>query len=135
METFLGSIVEIVLFMVLIARSSSAANGHSLIPVIKAAILGSILANLLLCLGICFFVGGMNREQQKFDGAISEVGNGLLLTAAFGLSIPCAFYVAVQGTPTISPEHLEDLVLQISRTTAVLLLLAFFTYVFQTSYR
>lgn len=47
METTFGSIVEIILFMVLIGTSNGAAN----IPVIRAAILGSILANLLLCLG------------------------------------------------------------------------------------
>ena len=37
----------IILFMVLIGTS----NGDSNVQVIKAAILGSILANLLLCLG------------------------------------------------------------------------------------
>lgn len=47
LETTFGSIVEIILFMVLITR-----NGTTNVPVIQAAILGSILANLLLCLGI-----------------------------------------------------------------------------------
>jgi Ca2+:H+ antiporter len=72
-ETTLGSIVEIILFMVLLDRGQY--------PVIRAAILGSILATLLLCLGMCFFVGGMKRDEQKFDETISEVGSGLLLTA------------------------------------------------------
>ena len=54
LETTLGSLVEIVLFMVLIKT-----QGESGVPVIRAAILGSILANLLLCLGLCFFVGGL----------------------------------------------------------------------------
>lgn len=45
LETTFGSVVEIVLFMVLIKGPPSN------IPVIKAAILGSILANMLLCLG------------------------------------------------------------------------------------
>jgi Ca2+:H+ antiporter len=45
LETTFGSIVEIILFMVLVTGRS----GHA--PVIKAAVLGSILANLLLCLG------------------------------------------------------------------------------------
>lgn len=51
------------------------------IDVIKAAILGSILATMLLCLGLCFFVGGLFREEQSFNDAISEAGSGLLLTA------------------------------------------------------
>ena len=49
--------------------------------VIKAAILGSILATMLLCLGMCFFVGGIFRDDQKFNEAVSEAGSGLLLTA------------------------------------------------------
>jgi Ca2+:H+ antiporter len=73
LETTLGSVVEIILFMVLLSRVQYA--------VIKAAILGSILSTMLLCLGMCFFVGGMRREEQCFDEAIGEVGNGLLLTA------------------------------------------------------
>jgi len=72
-ETTLGSIVEIILFMVLLDRDQ--------FPVIQAAILGSILATLLLCLGMCFFVGGLKRDEQKFDETVSEVGSGLLLTA------------------------------------------------------
>lgn len=72
-ETTLGSVVEIVLFMVLLK------NGET--KVIQDAIMGSILATLLLCLGLCFFVGGMTKDEQHFDEAISEVGNGLLLTA------------------------------------------------------
>ncbi|KAI9736058.1 MAG: hypothetical protein M1818_006234 [Claussenomyces sp. TS43310] len=73
METSLGSLVEIILFMVLLQKDE--------FPVIRAAILGSILATLLLCLGLCFFAGGMRRDEQTFDEVVSEVGNGLLLTA------------------------------------------------------
>lgn len=68
-----GSIVEIVLFMILLKQKQ--------FLVIKAAILGSILATMLLCLGLCFLVGGMRREEQTFSDAISEAGSGILLTA------------------------------------------------------
>lgn len=83
-ETTLGSLVEIILFMVLIVKAD---ENHDLIPVIKAAILGSILTNLLLCLGLCFFTGGMRRTEQKFDDAVSEVGSGLLLVAGMGKAL------------------------------------------------
>jgi Ca2+:H+ antiporter len=74
-ETTLGSIVEIILFIVLLTRTESQ------ISVIKAAILGSILSTMLLCLGLCFFFGGLRRTEQSFHESVSEVGNGLLLTA------------------------------------------------------
>lgn len=77
LETTLGSMVEIILFIVLISR------GDDYVDVVRAAILGSILANLLLCLGLCFAVGGIREhgDQQEFHPAISEVGSGLMLVA------------------------------------------------------
>ena len=120
LETFLGSIVEIVLFMILLHDNGP---DNRFIPVIQAAILGSILANLLLCLGTCFFVGGLRRDMQKFEPAISEVGCGLLLIAGFGLTIPCAFSISI-GT-TVEHDLLQSLILKISRATAVVLLAAF----------
>jgi Ca2+:H+ antiporter len=53
LETTFGSIVEIILFMILLKTS----DGNSNVLVIQAAILGSILANILLCLGCCFIAG------------------------------------------------------------------------------
>lgn len=125
LETFLGAVVEIVLFMVLLHNDH---DGH-LLPVIQAAILGSILANLLLCLGTCFFVGGLRRSEQVFHEAVSEVGTGLLLVAGFGLLIPCAFYSALKGAVNeeFTIEMLGDYSLKISRATAVILLIAFVT--------
>ena len=49
--------------------------------VIKSAILGSVLATMLLCMGLVFFFGGLRHTEQNFDEAISEAGSGLLLVA------------------------------------------------------
>jgi Ca2+:H+ antiporter len=73
LETTLGSVVEIVMFMVLVKNEEY--------KVIQDAILGSILATQLLCLGMCFAVGGIRHEEQEFDEAVGEVGSDLLLTA------------------------------------------------------
>jgi len=75
LETTLGSVVEIILFTVLVVR------GNHNIPIIRAAILGSILANLLLCLGLCFIAGGWRRYEQSFHEGVSEVGSNLMLVA------------------------------------------------------
>jgi Ca2+:H+ antiporter len=139
-ETAFGSIVEIILFLILIAKHRSA-NGSSehgnLIPVIQAAILGSILTNLLLCLGACFFVGGIRQQVQKFHASISEVGTGLLCVAGFGLLIPSAYYSALKGSAVPVPvghhefteKILQHNVLRISQVTSILLIIAFCVYV------
>ncbi|KAJ5084278.1 hypothetical protein NUU61_008857 [Penicillium alfredii] len=128
LETTLSSVVEIVLFMVLLHNDGE--RGVDLIPVIQAAILGSVLANLLLCLGMCFFVGGLRREEQVFHEAVSEVGTGLLLVAGFGLLIPTAFFSAWRNNTNqhYTLEKLSQDVLMISRATSVILLIAFVAY-------
>ncbi|EME79613.1 uncharacterized protein MYCFIDRAFT_142553 [Pseudocercospora fijiensis CIRAD86] len=123
LETTFGSVVEIILFMVLLNQA-----GDRNVPVIRAAILGSILANLLMCLGLCFFVGGIFHPQQTFHEAISEVGSNLMLVAGMGLVIPTIYSNSLSQRPdyqdVIVPETLK-----ISRAAAIILLTAFVVYV------
>ncbi|KAK7711160.1 hypothetical protein SLS63_012700 [Diaporthe eres] len=141
-ETTFGSIVEIILFIVLIAKHDvEEGNGDegNLIPIIQAAILGSILTNLLLCLGLCFFFGGIRWTTQKFHPIVSEVGSGLLLVAAFALLIPSAFYSALKSETVpdllgalherFTEGRLQEDVLRISQTTSIVLIVAFFLYI------
>jgi Ca2+:H+ antiporter len=73
-ETTLGSVVEVVMFMVLVKNDQ--------FQVIQAAILGSVLATQLLCLGVCFVVGGIRHTELEFAPVVGEVGSDLLLTAS-----------------------------------------------------
>ncbi|CBX94693.1 hypothetical protein IAQ61_009375 [Plenodomus lingam] len=140
-ETAFGSIVEIILFIILITKhhSGDGSSEHgNLIPVIQAAILGSILTNLLLCLGLCFFVGGLRQASQKFHASVSEVGSGLLLVAGFGLLIPSAYYSALKGQAVraaskhheFTDEILNHNVLRISQITSILLMISFCIFIF-----
>ncbi|KAK0388479.1 hypothetical protein NLU13_4723 [Sarocladium strictum] len=147
-ETTFGSVIEIILFSVLIAKHEVPDQGEergngdegNLIPIIQAAILGSILTNLLLCLGLCFFAGGLRQASQKFHPIVSEVGTGLLLVAAFGLLIPSAFYSALKAEvvhvpglkvlhDTFTEGKLQGDVLRISQATSVALMVAFALYI------
>lgn len=149
-ETTFGSIAEIILFIVLIANHHDTSQGGgggsddgNLIPVIQAAILGSILTNLLLCLGLCFFFGGLRHASQRFHAIVSEVGSGLLLVAAFALLIPSAFYSALKSEAAPDPDQpllgalhetftrgkLQTDVLQISRAASIALMAAFALYI------
>jgi Ca2+:H+ antiporter len=136
LETTLGSLVEIILFMVLISR------GNEQILVIKAAILGSILANLLLCLGACFFAGGLRRDEQDFHEAVSEVGSNLMLVAGsmsspllifdkiltrilVGLIVPTAFSAATG----ITSDDGSDTIVYMSRAASIILLFGYLVYV------
>lgn len=124
-EVTCGSIVEIILFMVLLSKDY--------FYVIKAAILGSILATMLLCLGFCFFVGGVRRHEQTFSDAVSETGSGLLLTAGAALAVPTAFDIGLAtstGNDSLTSDEIDDRSLIISRTLAVLLIISYAVFVF-----
>ncbi|KAK4156242.1 hypothetical protein C8A00DRAFT_41299 [Chaetomidium leptoderma] len=121
-----GGLVEIIMFMVLITRTNTLEINY--IQVIQAAILGSVLATMLLCLGLCFIAAGFKREETHFSEAVSEVGSGLLLTAGFDLAIPTVFEHSLSGK--IPPKELDDKTIDISRSTAVLLMVAYLIYMF-----
>ncbi|AEO55443.1 hypothetical protein MYCTH_38365 [Thermothelomyces thermophilus ATCC 42464] len=125
-ETMLGGVVELIIFIVLIKRPAT--NDVNYIQVIQAAILGSVLATMLLCLGLCFVAAGLKRNETHFSEAVSEAGSALLWTAGFGLAIPTVFEHSLRGT--IPQEELVDKAIEISRSTAVLLLVAYVIYVF-----
>lgn len=151
-ETTLGSVVEIILFMVLVARISSAPdaeNAAEYINVLQAAIIGSIITNLLLCLGCCFMVGGIkNKGEQKFHGVISETGSGILLVAAFGVLVPSAFFTTLRGATTqssgsenseggesgLSLTTLNAHTLGISHGTSVILMISFVLFIVYSAF-
>jgi Ca2+:H+ antiporter len=86
---------------------------------------------------MCFIVGGVFRPQQVFHEAISEVGSNLMLVAGLGLIVPTVYYNTLVGkvnstdplSPTISLELLQARTEKISYGTALVLLIAFFIYV------
>ncbi|KAI1265794.1 hypothetical protein F5Y18DRAFT_417068 [Xylariaceae sp. FL1019] len=132
-ETTIGSVVEIILFLVLLLSDR---NNPNLYNIIRAAILGSILATMLLCLGFCFLAAGLKRETVEFDSVISEVGTGLLLMAGLGLAIPSLYDKSINYEKSINPTsynlttaQITDRTTNISRIIAILLLVAYVVYV------
>ena len=59
-----------------------------LVAVVQAALIGSILANSLLVLGIAFLVGGLRHGTQRFGTSQSRVIASLLMLAVAALLIP-----------------------------------------------
>lgn len=85
--------------------------------VVRAAIVGSVLSNVLLVLGLAFLAGGLKHGVQRFDGAAARNVALLLLLAVAGLLLP-ALTDALN-----SPAHGHELAF--SRIVAGLLLLVF----------
>jgi Ca2+:H+ antiporter len=70
--------------------------------VVKASIIGSILGNILLVLGMAMFVGGLGRDRQRFDRTAASAQSAMLLVAVAAMLVPAIFEL-VQGRGLPSP--------------------------------
>jgi Ca2+:H+ antiporter len=88
-----------------------------LFEVVRATIVGSILANVALVLGIAFIAGGLKHGTQQFSGgAARDIGLSLMLAVA-ALAIPSL--TSHLNTPAATHER------TLSVITSVVLLIAF----------
>ncbi len=71
---------------------------QGLVKVVKASLVGSIIGNLLLALGISMFAGGIRHGTQKFNPNVAKINGALLMMAAAGLIIPAVFHFSRSGT-------------------------------------
>ncbi len=88
-----------------------------LVAVVQAALIGSILANNLLVLGLAFLIGGLRHGTQRFAKELPRLAATLMTLAVAALIIP----TLVNGLHTPAAGHEEAL----SIATALLLLLVF----------
>lgn len=68
--------------------------------IVQTSLIGSMLSNLLLVLGMCFFFGGIDREEQHFNVTVAQTAASLLALAVSSLIIPTAY-----NSWSNSPSH------------------------------
>lgn len=100
------------------------------IRVVQSSMLGSILSNLLLVLGCCFFVGGLKHHVQKFNETVASTMSSLMAVAATSLIIPATLYAVMTISSTTGRHESEDNILLISHGTAIILLILYVLYLY-----
>ena len=91
--------------------------------IVQTSLIGSILSNLLLVMGMCFFFGGLERPKQCFNQTVAQTSASLLALAVGSLIIPTAF-----SQFTSMPD--QSSITALSRGTSVLLLLVYAAYLY-----
>lgn len=95
---------------------------HDEVVIVQTSLIGSILSNLLLVLGMCFFLGGLRRQEQFFNTTVAQTAASLLALAVAGVIVPTVFDIA-SDTPKAD-------VAKLSRGTSVILLVVYGGYLF-----
>jgi Ca2+:H+ antiporter len=62
-----------------------------LLDIVRASIIGAILANLLLALGMALLVGGVKHKDQEFNAGAARVYSSMMLLAVISLAGPAAY--------------------------------------------
>src|SRR5918997_2671370 len=96
--------------------------------VVKASIIGSILGNILLVMGLAMLAGGLGRVHQTFNRTGAQVQASMLLLAAVALVMPTIFQLVHGGAlPAVGEERVDfgsDLE-SMSFVVAIILLLSY----------
>ena len=89
-----GNAVEIIIASLAIWTAAQAASGSEteilMLNLVQASLIGSILGNLLLVLGLALLWGGYNHRTQTFNQEALSMNGSLLLLAVLALIIPAA---------------------------------------------
>ncbi len=99
-QSALGNLPE--LFIALFALH------RGLFNVVQAALVGSILANSVLVLGVAFIVGGLKHGVQTFDSSRARSVSTLTVLAAATMAIPS--FAHAYHAPAAAHEHALSLV-------------------------
>ncbi|KAI5865935.1 Calcium/proton exchanger [Durotheca rogersii] len=105
------------------------------IEVVKSSMIGSILSNLLLVMGMCFFFGGIvnmrdelgNGQEQSFRTITAQTTSSLMALSAASIVLPGTLFMIINGGKGDDVER-NHIVLSLSRGTAVILLLLYVLY-------
>ena len=117
-----GNAVEIIIAgLAIYTAATQADKAETMIIVVQASLIGSILGNMLLVLGLAILWGGINHKNQQFSQSALDSSGSLLLLAVLAMLIPAAVNIGGGGF---------DSIVKLSRYASIVLLLVYFLALF-----
>jgi len=78
-----------------------------LADMVLASLVGAILANLLLALGVAFFLGGLRYRDQAFRPEATRAYVSMMLLAVTSMAVPSALRALSGGAAPAAERHLN----------------------------
>src|SRR6478672_8768839 len=80
-----------------------------LFDMVRASIVGSILANLMLATGVAFLLGGMRYHTQEYNAGAARLYSSMMLISVVSLGVPSAFNRFFSPEGTLREEKIVNL--------------------------
>ena len=79
-----GNLPELIIAMVALRAG--------LVEMVRASLIGALLANLLLALGLAFLLGGLRHHVQDYNPAAARMYASMMLLASISMAVPSTFH-------------------------------------------
>jgi len=113
----LGNAVELIVAIIALVKCE--------LGIVQSSLVGSMLSNLLLVLGMCFFAGGLKYSEQGFGASTTQLNSSLLTISVIAVLLPAAF----QFTPnSLTDTEKSHDILSVSHGVALILLIIYAGY-------
>jgi len=104
-----GNVTELIVAVLLVQAGN--------FVVVKASLVGSIIGNLLLVLGVSFAAGGFRRKEMQFNARAAGVHSASLLLAVTGLGVPA---LLAGSNSHLASDHKEVVSVGVAATLILL---------------
>lgn len=103
--------------------------------IVQTSLIGSILSNILLVLGMSFAFGGVHFTENTFQQTAAQASGSIMMLSVVAIALPAAYQggAVAQLFGKDNPDHpvsTEAGILFISRGTSVVLLLVYGLYLY-----
>lgn len=116
----LGNIVEMIIAGIALKQCE--------LELVQSSLLGGLLSNLLLVLGMAFIVGGYRFQQQEFQPMVAQLNSSLLIVSVISLIVPFGFHQYLESR--LEPGRELPILLELSRGGSIILILIYFAYLY-----
>ena len=100
-----GNLPELIITM--------AALRAGLLEMVRASIVGALLANLLMALGFSFLLGGLRHHSQDYNPNAVRASSSTMVLAWISLALPSAFHRALESEPHLGVHATLDLIVAV----------------------
>jgi Ca2+:H+ antiporter len=74
---------------------------HDQTSIVQLTLLGSILSNLTLSVGLCFFFNGLGHKEGFYGMSLINTTSSFLLLSVASLLLPTAYQYGVGNFPSV----------------------------------